>query len=341
MKESQTEIRAIQAKLQALQMGRGTLRSPTPAIEPPMSESRSREATAAATVHRLAEINRPSENRPSEMSAPTASASSEALPQRTAYSQLWQNPLPLPTLPAPNFMEALQRLEMQAERVNQLSLDQEAALLELKAIAEQVERDRQLLETEGFEDAEPTWEYLSAAVPLVERDEAGTFVVTARALDLFKAEREAASIAQSLRQRSVAAPRHRVRHTLARHKRSAPLPVEKSEGLREMIWEKMAALISSSQSRRQAARLHRQQSVPAPTMTVQDAALWIIGAVVVRRGLDLILAAVPHLWIPIVGLIVVPAAIAIYRTTFTPESGFIWGYRLFLVMIGLLIGGRL
>jgi hypothetical protein len=47
------------------------------------------------------------------------------------------------------------------------------------------------------------------------------------------------------------------------------------------------------------------------------------------------------LWLPIVALIVLPAAIAIYRTTFTPETGFAWGYRLFLVMIGLLLGGRL
>ncbi|NJL38636.1 MAG: hypothetical protein HC899_19235 [Leptolyngbyaceae cyanobacterium SM1_4_3] len=72
-----------------------------------------------------------------------------------------------------------------------------------------------------------------------------------------------------------------------------------------------------------------------------DAVIWVIGSTIARVGINLLLASFPGLWLPIAALILTPAAIAIYQIAVSPETGSIWGYRLFLVMAGLLIGGRL
>lgn len=361
MKESQAEIRAIQAKLQALQMGRSTLpqtsEPPTEPVSPPaqptatMGKARSEtidspdpEMPAVGETLQQRWMSSLSKHHLSESSAPPAEVSRKR-PEEIAAGRRQSARPPAAVLhpkpPTPPSMsnwalphaEAVQRLEAQADRINRLSLDQEAALLELKTIAEQIDRNRKS-EDDGLE--EPTWEYLSAAVPLVERDETGMFVVTTRSVDLYQAERDAVLMAQSLRSRTVA-PGYRVSRPARRPaaKPALQTAIEAGEGWGKVIGQKIQDLLPA----RRPARLRRQ---PDPTpLTVQDAALWIIGAIVARRGLDLLLAAFPQFWLPVVALIVTPAAIAIYRTTFTPESGFAWGYRLFLVMIGLLIGGRL
>ena len=66
----------------------------------------------------------------------------------------------------------------------------------------------------------------------------------------------------------------------------------------------------------------------------------LIGSAIARIAADLVLAANPGFWLPVALLIVAPAALAIYRTTVAPHSSVTWGYRIFLILIGLLIGGR-
>jgi hypothetical protein len=374
MKESQAEIRAIQAKLQALQMGHSSLRQSTPAIEPAATPVKTSTAVASApsghSENERSVTDRSTNNQPAndrsfrritaeklaaEKLVSEQSASEQPILGRMTHldvisSVSQRQPLNLPEPPISPLSETLQRLEAQAERVNQLSTAQEAALLELKAIAEQVERDRKTLtqsefegdeDFEGFDEDIPTWECLETIVPLVERDQTGTFVVTTRSIDLFRAEREALLTAQTLRHR-VTEPvyqnhtlQKRTRHPVA--KRNPDVFFEELTNWGRSLLKKISALIRGRHHRRPTLRRHQT----APTLTVQDAAIWMIGAIVARKGLDLLLAAVPGLWLLVVGLIGITAAIAIYRTTFTPEFGFTWGYRLFLVMLGLLVGGRL
>ncbi|NJN88807.1 MAG: hypothetical protein HC881_24140 [Leptolyngbyaceae cyanobacterium SL_7_1] len=59
-----------------------------------------------------------------------------------------------------------------------------------------------------------------------------------------------------------------------------------------------------------------------------------------RLALSVVLNTFPALGLPAMALIVVPAAIALYRAVTAPQTSHTWGYRLFLMMIGLLIGGR-
>lgn len=111
--------------------------------------------------------------------------------------------------------KGLKRLEHQAERINQLSAELEAAMLELKVIASEVNRDWRALQatqkpTTGAiakRDAIASFvpnvcEYQTIHLPSVQYKRSGSFVLTSRPVDLFKAEREANVLAQTLRHRS-------------------------------------------------------------------------------------------------------------------------------------------
>ncbi len=332
------------------------------------------------------------------------------------------------------YQAALKRLEAKAQQINQLSAAQETAMLELKAIATRLERDRVALELQhGDADergtclpAEPSTicEYLATSVPAIERDQSGAFVMTMRAVDLFKAERDAELMAQTLR--------HRHGTTPTRHRRTPqPTASVRAGGILQSLWKQLQAIAtemtesstrssrrarmaqikqyapsytegysegygeghgagygenyagdyapepspdyssrqlssevyhyaqgqsqgqsqshSQSQSQGQSQRYsqgHSQdrspnQSPASNSLSYKASAIWLGGAIIARIAANLVLAAYPGFWIPVVGLMVAPAAIAVYRTTVAPQSSMIWGYRLFLVMMGLLVGGRL
>ncbi|MBE9125859.1 MULTISPECIES: hypothetical protein [unclassified Coleofasciculus] len=100
----------------------------------------------------------------------------------------------------------LRRLEYQASRINELSTELEAAVLELKAIASQVNRDLKALQAtqqpRSKAIAPKVCEYRAANLPTVYQKPSGLFVLTSRSVDLFKAEREAKVLAQVLRHRA-------------------------------------------------------------------------------------------------------------------------------------------
>jgi hypothetical protein len=327
MKESQAEIKAIQAKLQSLQSGRKPTYqySPLPQADTPQSRD---STTATLTNGRL----------------PDMAAKAEALQQRSVPSfQLQQLTLkPRQATPEVQIAEEIKRLEAQAERVNQLSVAQEAALLELRAIAEKLERDRQSIEPEadGFAaDRSPVCEYLMEGVPYVEREPDGAFIVTTRSIDLFRAEREATLMAQTLRRRSGRPsyePPLQKRGGQRRAESGSPLEIAEAWS---KLWQRGTQLAHQFVRRRRASP--GKAASPAPAFTLPDAVIWVVGSMIARVGINLVLSSFPGLWLPIAALILTPAAIAIYQIAISPETGSIWGYRLFLVMAGLLIGGRL
>jgi len=299
--------------------------------------------------------------------------------------------------------EALKRLEAKAQQINQLSAAQEMAMLELKAIATRLERDRAALElqhSDAYErdtylPAEPSTicEYLATNVPAIERDQSGSFVMTTRAVDLFKAERDAELMAQTLRHRNGTTP--------TRHRRATqPSASVRAAGMLQSLWKQLQAIATDmtaqtstrsnrrarmaqvkqyapsyaagysedyaddyapepspdysssqfssevyhyapSQSQNHSQNRSQNQSPTSDSLSYKASAIWLGGAIVARIAADLVLASYPGFWIPVVGLMVAPAAIAVYRTTVAPQSSMIWGYRLFLVMMGLLVGGRL
>lgn len=333
MKGTHEEIQAIQARLQAIngrdigyrpataaQMvemfpatrpgslagGVGTAASPTPERSPldrPTTPWRSLTTTAPY---------------PSGVTAaPVAERSTSPHPEQAVLSHLdatWN------------------QLTTQAEHINQLTSAQEAALLELRAIAQRLERDWRATGLEKFPFAETDGDFSalyrpgSAELPYVERDEAGRYLLTSRTLDLLKAEREAQLMAQELR------------------KRRTPTLGAFLTPTGQTLLRWVSGLFNARPSRpARPRRAARAVAVPLQdvTLSLPNAALWLVGSTVARMAIDAVLLSHPALWLPAVGLIIAPAAIAAYRTTVAPETSLQWGYRLLLIMIGLLLGGRL
>lgn len=343
MKQSQAEIKAIQAKLQAIQAGRSAGRSSSP---PAMVELTPNSVTATAT-------------KPVKRESDHLTTAAEVLQQRAAsYVKHYQQPpaqpplQPLRDLSERQFAEMLKRLEMQAQHINDLSSAQEAAMLELKAMAEKAERGLKLSEVEHTTlgdrlNLSNLCEYLEPAVPHIEKDEHGAFVLTTRSIDLFKAEREATRMADTLRQRttypSPPSSRSRSKQKSGNLQRQRGKSHEADFGQRlvRQVGTILRGVVAPKATRLRMPPARQVEALEMPSFSIQNAAIWIIGSVVARVGLDLMLLAFPGMWLPVIGLIVTPAAIAVYRATVAPQTGIIWGYRLLLVMIGLLVGGRL
>ncbi len=112
------------------------------------------------------------------------------------------------------FENSWQRLSAQAQRINTLAAQLEAAMFELKAIANEV-NCTQRIKRNSPKPLRKACKFLKASVPDVKCNKAGEFVLATRSIDLFRAEREATQLAQTLRRR---ANRKRAVSTLSSNK---------------------------------------------------------------------------------------------------------------------------
>lgn len=89
-------------------------------------------------------------------------------------------------------------------------------------------------------------------------------------------------------------------------------------------------------------RLRQWLQIPQKPMDrVGDAFLWIAMATAVRVGTRFLTATLPAFSPLLTLLMLAPAALALYLVFFVPEAGTISMYRIFLIMLGLLLGGTL
>ncbi|PSB34685.1 hypothetical protein [Stenomitos frigidus] len=149
-----------------------------------------------------------------------------------------------------------------------------------------------------------------------------------------KAQQEATATAQALRylasrdvsqpvEPTIGATHHEPRRTAARSRTSQP----------------MAGL---SSMRRYGLQLRQFLQMPQKSFDkVGDAVLWIVLAAAIRVGARFLLALFPPLSPVFMLLMFAPAVLAVYLVLFVPKAGFVSIYRLFLIMLGLLLGGRL
>jgi hypothetical protein len=72
-----------------------------------------------------------------------------------------------------------------------------------------------------------------------------------------------------------------------------------------------------------------------------DAIGWIATAIAIRIAVNVLLTSSVDFWIPGIMILTAPAGIALVLVMLAPRWGWVLGYRLLLVMFGLLIGGRL
>lgn len=251
-----------------------------------------------------------------------------------------------------------QLLEERARYINQLSAQQEVVILELMEILEQLEQDSE-------QNADPICECLTAEVPHVERDRNGTLVLTTRSIDWFKPE---VTTAAALRYRARQQHQTSLLGSIGRLGRilwKLPWGLVRTIGAvsfailapvgrmvfgrnsfeRNLPERHLASQNLSGQMpaapRRKIYRGSGRRAVPETPFTLQSAAFLVVGSALLRLGLDWVVAIYPALWIPSILVMLAPALLAVYRSTVAPQTGFVWGYRLFSIMVGLLLGGRL
>ncbi|MBN3890921.1 MAG: hypothetical protein HWQ43_17800 [Nostoc sp. JL31] len=94
-----------------------------------------------------------------------------------------------------------ERLIAQVERINQMAGELEAAIFELKAIANTLNTQKSY-PTLNQEPYKNICQYFTVSVPWVKRKSDNSFILTTRKVDLFRAEREATQLAQQLRQQT-------------------------------------------------------------------------------------------------------------------------------------------
>jgi len=78
-----------------------------------------------------------------------------------------------------------------------------------------------------------------------------------------------------------------------------------------------------------------------PMDWLNDAAMWVVLAAIARIASRYLVMAFPFLSPILTLMMIAPAGLAIFLALFMPKTGWISFYRLFLIMIGFLIGGKL
>ncbi|WP_414753375.1 hypothetical protein [Anabaena sp. CCY 9910] len=86
------------------------------------------------------------------------------------------------------------------QHINQMAIELEAKILELKTIASTINSQINYLTENSDRPYINICQYSPVSVPLVKQQPDQSFILTTRKVDLFRAEREAAQLAQQLRQ---------------------------------------------------------------------------------------------------------------------------------------------
>ncbi|MEJ1938055.1 hypothetical protein WDZ92_48295, partial [Nostoc sp. NIES-2111] len=117
-------------------------------------------------------------------------------PQITATNAI------VPLQPQPdNLNSRWEHLLTVVQHINQMAIELEAKMLELKTIASKINSQLNSL-NENDKQSVVICQYSPVSVPVVKQKPDQTFMLTTRKIDLFRAEREAAQLAQQLRQRA-------------------------------------------------------------------------------------------------------------------------------------------
>lgn len=242
--------------------------------------------------------------------------------------------------------ELAKQIEVQAARVEQLSTELRAAMAQLKTMTQSrsVEASLQLNQecsSEALSIATDTATDTATDHQVVQNSQLSEEAATANTAgaqspeaSLNQAKQNATSTAQLLR---------RLRHRQRPSDRLRPRRVEPTRKTAQRTSSKPLSFAKRyrwwSQVRRWV-RASMQLPVGMPAL-VSDAAVWVAIAASLRVGLQTLIQTYPVLWLPVVALVAGAAMLTTYQAVFNSAVGSVWGYRLLLVVIGLLLGGRL
>jgi hypothetical protein len=294
-------------------------------------QARAEQSETATNHDSLLDADKPSPKKKAAKSARQASRPASRSPQRE-----------VPPMPPPD--DDTEALEAQAVRIKQLLQALETAIAE----GETLPHDGSIAQHSSAGDpVQPANPEVKVSVPPsgVEPFNSSPYRYSADTLPTGsqkqtiigatdpKAQQEAAETAQALRylasrevlEPAIAAPRQEPRrHTgRAQPRSSATSSVNGSP-----IW-------------RYGLKLRSFLQLPHTSLArVRDAVLWIVLAAAIRLGAQFLLVQVPALAPVLLVLMFAPAVGAVYLAMCVPKVGFVPIYRLFLIMLGLLLGGR-
>ncbi|BCL37063.1 hypothetical protein [Nostoc sp. MS1] len=121
----------------------------------------------------------------------------------------------VPLQPQPDTLNSRwEHLMTVVQHINQMAVELETKMLELKTIASKINSQLNSLNENDNQSVINICQYSPISVPLVKQKSDRTFMLTTRKVDLFKAEREAAQLAQQLRQRT-----HKKKATAKKYKK--------------------------------------------------------------------------------------------------------------------------
>ncbi len=400
MRQSQTEIKAIEAELRSIRADKKTSGRSVTLLEPnrpieydqPISPTITRPA-ANPPVGKVQSPVKPSSKTRSIECFPLPKNNARVNVEETELAaivdQLRQqtrpstpaNPYQTPVVTASDRAVVRQILEEKARQINSLSHQQEAIIRELMLLSDRFEQELQLADTDIDQEFEPICEYVSAEVPYVDQERDGTLLLTTRSIDWPETDWPETGWPETnwseTGRPETGQPAGQNRSYTVRRKPRRSLLVSLTSQVWRLTWQltwrlttgtigllgvmgsivtapirwlllKEPALKESAPQetavppRRKTYRGSGRRAVATEApFSLKSALVLVIGSAALRIFLDWVVVTYPMLWIPSVLVMLAPALFAVYRSTVTPHVGFAWGYRLFAIMIGLLLGGRL
>ncbi len=261
-----------------------------------------------------------------------------------------------PPAGAPPVDVDLKRLNAIAHKINQLSSEQERAIAEMQLIRARLTRTHPNANTQGQPVALPYLNVDRAVLASAEMDHQGNIVLAYRtvsshpspALRANPSSAEVNHLASHLRITYGPSKRRGRGQWSALTSDLVALGQEPSEliaHLSRTVWAAGLAI---------ARFVTPQQAKPSVTpssplghprggtsLSVVDGVLWLGSGVIGRLALNLLLAAFPALWSVAVAAITAITAYALYQATLAPRLAFGPAIRVFLLVLGLVVGGQL
>lgn len=259
-----------------------------------------------------------------------------------------------PTAGAPSVEVYLKRLNAIAHKINQLSSEQERAIAEMQLIQARLTRAYPSANAQGQSVAPPYLDAHRAVLASAEMDHQGNIVLAYRTVspNLSPAPRhpisaEVNQLASHLRTTYGPSKRRSRGQWSALASDLFALGHEPSEiiaHLSRTVWDAGSAIarVVAPQPAKPAVT-HSPLGHPSrgASLSVVDGVLWLGGGVIGRLALNLLLAAFPALWSVAVAAITAITAYALYRATLAPQLAFGPAIRVFLLVLGLVMGGQL
>ncbi len=274
--------------------------------------------------------------------------------------------------------QEIYRLEVQAQDINERSQQQANEILALKRSAQQaavaLRRQGICSHPQLGTIAKFLEQYPSAAVPHLERDGQGQFVLSHTTVNLHHAEQEALNTAEALRNRKSKSPFFYQEpdqadketettldlRTVAQPFARVPFsqPVASGPKFNDSVEKDAAEKGAAKQRNRRSSRRGKQwtasirslfrrvkqnaltYSYPANSrFSLLDGAIWFSGAAIARIVLEALVLNYPILRMPLLLVLFSAISFAIYRVVVSKSTDLTSAYRLGITLLGLFIGG--